>query len=102
MLGRECQADRYKLSGLNIRTFWNEKFLSVGKDGFSITEIDDSGEVNSAKYKLHNTIIQGVESLEYFYSCYSFTVTVTTVSIFYPVLEDIAPGEITKSILAIF
>ena len=76
----------YKLSGLNVRTFRNEKYLSVGKDGFSITEIDNIGEVSEVdcttetKYKLHDTVIQGVKSLECFYSCYSCTAKVVRLS----------------------
>ena len=40
------EEELYKLSGLLVRTFCNKKYLSVPRDNFTISCIDDIGEVD--------------------------------------------------------
>ena len=58
----------YKLSGLIVRTFCNEKYLSVPRDNFKITEIDDIGEVyvpavaNASNEHVAQAVVKGMFS----------------------------------------
>lgn len=86
----------YKLTGLTVRTFQNEKYLSIGMDGFGISEIDDIGEVYNTtivvdERKLVNAVFVGVKSLDMFSACYSCAGKVVTVKSF-----ESVPGAIQR------
>jgi hypothetical protein len=80
---QNCNMGRYNIGLLQdrvyrifVRTFQNEKYISIGKDGFGITEIDDIGEVYHTttirnEHKLVNAVVAGVRSLDKFSACYS-------------------------------
>ena len=67
----------YKLSGLIVRTFRNQKYLSVPRDNFTITEIDDIGEVsvpavaNASNEHVTQAVVKGIKHV--FRACYSCT-----------------------------
>ena len=71
------EGQSYKLEGLNVRTFQNNKYLSIPREGFKIIEIDDIKEVASTpttvenEHKLIHTIIVGVKHLDMYNACYS-------------------------------
>ena len=67
----------YKLSGLMVRMYNGKKYLSVPKDGFQISSIEDIGvvedvEVEVAKErKLINVGIVGITFFEIYNGCYA-------------------------------
>ena len=67
----------YKLSGLMVRMYNGKKYLSVPKDGFQISSIEDIGvvedvEVEVAKErKLTNVGIVGIKVFEIYSGCYA-------------------------------
>ena len=77
----QFELDRsYKLQGFTVREYLGKKFLSLGKQGFQIQQVDDIGDVehlletNSANTtvdnKLTNVCIAAVINLESYYSCF--------------------------------
>ena len=91
----------YKLSGLLVRTFGNEKFLSVPRDNFTITEIDDIGEVsvpavaNASNEHVTQAVVKGIKHLDVFRACYSCTGKVAETS---EVLRDCTRCGVTQKI----
>ena len=69
--------DCYKLSGLVVRTFNGNKYLSVPTEGFHATKVEDIGVVENVpeepatEAKFTGVSIVGVKSLEKFDNCYS-------------------------------
>ena len=65
------------MSGLLIRTYNGNKYLSVPRDGFEVSNIDDIGVVEDiptetkSEQKFTRVSIMGVRSLEKFDGCYS-------------------------------
>ena len=91
----------YKLSGLIVRTFRNEKYLSVPRDNFTITEIDDIGEVsvpavaNASNEHVTQAVVKGIKHLDVFRACYSCTGKVAETS---EVLGDCTRCGVTQKI----
>lgn len=69
--------DCFKLSGLMVRTYNGKKYLSVPKQGFQVSQIDDIGVVEGipaeteTEKKLKSVSIAGVKHFERFDGCYS-------------------------------
>lgn len=64
----------YKLSGMNVRTYNNKKYLSIARDGFKILEIDDIGEVEEiyeTERKITQAVIVGVKHFDVYIACYA-------------------------------
>lgn len=68
----------YELKGLQVRIYQHQKYLSLSKDEFSMTAIDDIGEVMKSTQQSFSTmetftncLIIGVRSLSSFHACYS-------------------------------
>ena len=105
-MGRQCwhlsEGCSYKLSGLIVRTFRNEKYLSVPRDNFTITEIDDIGEVsvpavgNASNEHVTQAVVKGIKHLDVFRACYSCTGKVAETS---EVLGDCTRYSNTSHIL---
>ena len=69
----------YKLCGLIIRTYQSKKYLSVPRDGFQVSEIDDIGVVENkisekeklTATKLSDAWVAGVKYFKKIDGCYS-------------------------------
>ena len=76
----------YRLSGVAIRSFKGNKYLSVPKDNFDIEEIDDIGAIDKAlpddihTHTLQNVVVHGVKFFESYNGCYSCKAKVTPIS----------------------
>ena len=87
----------YKLSGLIVCTFRNEKYLSVLRDNFTITEIDDITEVsvpavaNASNEHVTQAVVKGIKHVE---ACYFCTGKVAETS---EVLGDCTRCGVTKN-----
>ena len=71
--GLLCVDKCYKLCGLLVRTYKGKKYLSVPKDGFRVSDIDDIGVVEGTipERKLTAVSVAGVKYFETFQGCYS-------------------------------
>ena len=65
----------YKLSGMIVRVYQGEKYLSVPKDDFGVEILDDIGEVLEKiveeEREIKGGIVVGVKYLDSYMSCYS-------------------------------
>ena len=69
----------YKLCGLIVRTYKGKKYLSVPRDGFQVSDIDDIGVVENnipeeekvTETQITGVCVAGVKYLEKFDGCYS-------------------------------
>ena len=68
------QGMSYKLSGMNVRTYNNKKYLSIARDGFTISEIDDIGEVErvyETECKITQAVVVGIKYFDVYIACYA-------------------------------
>ena len=58
----------YKLSGMNVRTYNNKKYLSIARDGFKIDEVE---EIYETERKITQAVIVGVKHFDVYIACYA-------------------------------
>ena len=90
----------YKLQGVTVSEYLGKKFLSLGKQGFQIQQVDDIGDVEhlletnstnaTVDNKQTNVCIAAVINLESYYSCSQCNAKVV------PDMEDPDIGSCTK------